>query len=289
MSTRAVARRRAAGQGEAAGWRQSGRRPARRERGLAHRVGRRAGRVLAPLLTVAALLAVWEAWVRLAGVPEFVLPAPSQVARTAVEVAPLLGPHVVTTLTEAAAGLALGAVAGLLLSIVVTASRVTGDAVYPLVVLTQTVPVVVLAPLMILWAGFGLLPKVILVSLTVFFPVLVSAVGAMRAVDAEHSDMVAGLGGTRLDQFLLVRLPASVPGALAGLRVAATYAVGAAVVAEYLAGQSGLGVFVQRSRKAYAVDQIFVGVVLIALLSGLFFALVAALTRVATPWQRGKS
>ncbi|WP_285100471.1 ABC transporter permease [Promicromonospora sp. MEB111] len=250
---------------------------------------RRAGRVVAPLLTVVLLLAVWEGWVRLAAVPEFVLPAPSQVARTAVEVAPLLGPHVATTLTEAAAGLALGAVAGLLLGIVVTASRVTGDAVYPLVVLTQTVPVVVLAPLMILWAGFGLLPKVILVSLTVFFPVLVSAVGAMRAVDAEHSDMVAGLGGTRLDQFLLVRLPASVPGALAGLRVAATYAVGAAVVAEYLAGQSGLGVFVQRSRKAYAVDQIFVGVVLIAFLSGLFFALVAALTRVATPWQRGKS
>lgn len=250
---------------------------------------RGAGRVIAPILTVVVLLVVWEAAVRLTGVPEFVLPAPSQVARTAVEVAPLLGPHVLTTLTEAVAGLVLGTVAGLVLSILVTASRVTGDAVYPLVVLTQTVPVVVLAPLMILWTGFGLLPKIVLVALTVFFPVLVSAVSAMRAVDAEHSDMVAGLGGTRLDQFLLVRLPASIPGALAGLRVAATYAVGAAVVAEYLAGQSGLGVFVQRSRKAYAVDQIFVGVVLIALLSGLFFALVAVLTRVATPWQRGKS
>jgi ABC-type nitrate/sulfonate/bicarbonate transport system permease component len=250
---------------------------------------RGAGRVIAPLLTVVVLVGVWEAAVRLTGVPKFVLPAPSQVARTAVEVAPLLGPHVLTTLTEAVAGLVLGTVAGLVLSILVTASRVTGDAVYPLVVLTQTVPVVVLAPLMILWTGFGLLPKIILVALTVFFPVLVSAVAAMRAVDAEHADMVAGLGGTRLDQFLLVRLPASIPGALAGLRVAATYAVGAAVVAEYLAGQSGLGVFVQRSRKAYAVDQIFVGVVLIALLSGLFFALVAVLTRVATPWQRGKS
>lgn len=242
-------------------------------------------RVAAPLLTVAVLLGGWEAWVRLAGVPEFVLPAPSRVARTAIEVAPVLGPHVVTTLTEAVAGLVLGTVAGLVLSVLVTASRVTGDAVYPLVVLTQTVPTVVLAPLMILWAGFGLLPKVILVALTVFFPVLISAVGAMRAVDAEHAEVVAGLGGTRLDQFLLVRLPASVPGALAGLRVAATYAVGAAVVAEYLAGQSGLGVFVQRSRKAYAVDQIFVGVALIAVLSALFFALVAALTRVATPWQ----
>lgn len=90
---------------------------------------RGAGRVIAPLLTVVVLVGVWEAAVRLTGVPKFVLPAPSQVARTAVEVAPLLGPHVLTTLTEAVAGLVLGTVAGLVLSILVTPSRVTGDAV----------------------------------------------------------------------------------------------------------------------------------------------------------------
>ena len=157
---------------------------------------------------------------------------------------------------------------------------------YPLVTLTQTVPTVVLAPLLILWAGFGLLPKVVLVALTAFFPVLVAAVTAMAAVDAEHAEMVAGLGGTRRHQFWLVQLPASVPGALGGLRVAATYAIGAAVVAEYLAGQSGLGVFVQRSRKGYEVDQILVAVALVAVLTGLLFLLVDGLARLATPWQR---
>ena len=160
------------------------------------------------------------------------------------------------------------------------------DTVYPLVTLTQTVPTVVLAPLLILWAGFGLLPKVVLVALTAFFPVLVAAVTAMAAVDAEHAEMVAGLGGTRRHQFWLVQLPASVPGALGGLRVAATYAIGAAVVAEYLAGQSGLGVFVQRSRKGYEVDQILVAVALVAVLTGLLFLLVDGLARLATPWQR---
>ena len=98
--------------------------------------------------------------------------------------------------------------------------------------------------------------------------------------------MVAGLGGTRRHQFWLVQLPASVPGALGGLRVAATYAIGAAVVAEYLAGQSGLGVFIQRSRKGYEVDQILVAVALVAVLTGLLFLLVDGLARLATPWQR---
>ncbi|WP_081680607.1 ABC transporter permease [Cellulomonas sp. URHD0024] len=232
------------------------------------------------------LLVGWEVGVRVSGLPAFVLPAPSEVARTAVDVAPLLGPDIVTTLTEASLGLLVGAVVGLLLAVLIGAFPLVSDTLYPLVTLTQTIPTVVLAPLLILWAGFGLLPKVVLVALTAFFPVLVAAVTAMAAVDAEHAEMVAGLGGTRRHQFWLVQLPASVPGALGGLRVAATYAIGAAVVAEYLAGQSGLGVFIQRSRKGYEVDQILVAVALVSVLTGALFLLVDGLARIATPWQR---
>jgi ABC-type nitrate/sulfonate/bicarbonate transport system permease component len=231
------------------------------------------------------LLAGWEVGVRVSGLPAFVLPPPSEVARTAVDVAPMLGPDVVTTLTEASLGLLAGAVVGLVLAMLIGAFPLVSDTLYPLVTLTQTIPTVVLAPLLILWTGFGLLPKVVLVALTAFFPVLVAAVTAMAAVDAEHSDMIAGLGGTRRHQFWLVQLPASVPGALGGLRVAATYAIGAAVVAEYLAGQSGLGVFIQRSRKGYEVDQILVAVALVALLTGALFLVVDGLARIATPWQ----
>lgn len=243
-------------------------------------------RLVAPSVAGLVLLVGWEVGVRLSGLPAFVLPPPSQVARTAVEVAPLVGDDVATTLTEAGLGLLVGAVVGLLLAVLIAAFPLVSDTVYPLVTLTQTVPTVVLAPLLILWAGFGLLPKVVLVALTAFFPVLVASVTAMAAVDAEHAEMVAGLGGTRRHQFWLVQLPASVPGALGGLRVAATYAIGAAVVAEYLAGQSGLGVFVQRSRKGYEVDQILVAVALVAVLTGLLFLLVDGLARLATPWQR---
>ena len=231
------------------------------------------------------LIAAWEAAVRLGDIAPFVLPAPSQIAATALERADLLGPHVVTTATEAVLGLALGATVGWALAVLTATVPTTGQVAQPVVLLSQTVPTVVLAPLMILWAGYGITAKVVLVALTVFFPVLVAASAAIRDVDAEHADMVAGLGGTRRHQLWLVRLPASVPGALAGLRIAATYAVGAAVVSEYLAGESGIGVLIQRSRKAYAVDQIFVGIALIAILSGLMVLAIVALRRAVTPWQ----
>lgn len=237
------------------------------------------------MVTVVALLVVWEFAVQASGLPEFVLPAPSQVAATAVDTAPLLGEHIATTATEAVLGLAVGVFVGWAMAVLIATLPTTGHIAQPMVLLSQTIPTVVLAPLMILWTGYGLASKVILVALTVFFPVLISAAAAIREVDADHADMVAGLGGTRRHQLWLVRLPASIPGALSGLRIAATYAVGAAVVSEYLAGESGLGVFIQRSRKAYAVDQIFVGIVLIAALAGLFVLVIVALRRAVTPWQ----
>ncbi|WP_062132337.1 ABC transporter permease [Demequina aestuarii] len=247
--------------------------------------GTRGRAALIGTATVGLLLVAWEASVRLGDLPEFVLPSPSQVAAAAIDQAPSLGQHIATTATEAVLGLALGTALGWLLAVLASAVASVGHATRPVVLLSQTIPTVVLAPLMILWAGFGLTSKVVLVALTVFFPVLVAATAAIRNVDAEYSDTVAGLGGGRVHQLWLVRLPASIPGALAGLRIAATYAVGAAVVSEYLAGESGIGVFIQRSRKAYAVDQIFVGILLIALLSAVMVAAITLLRRVATPWQ----
>lgn len=254
-------------------------------RGVANAQGFRWRGAVVGTGTVLALIAAWEASTRFGDLPEFVLPSPSQVVAAAVDYAPALGQHVTTTATEAVLGLALGTALGWLLAVATSAIPTVGHVSRPVVLLSQTIPTVVLAPLMILWAGFGLTSKVVLVALTVFFPVLVAATAAIRDVDAEYADTVAGLGGGRAHQWWLVRLPASIPGALAGLRIAATYAVGAAVVSEYLAGESGIGVFIQRSRKAYAVDQIFVGILLIALLSALLVGLIAGLRRVATPWQ----
>ena len=245
-------------------------------------------RVLAPVAAAVVVLLVWELGARAATLPEFVLPRPSDVLRRGLEDAPLLGPHIATTVLEAVLGLVLGAVVGLVLAVAIVVWPWLRDTVYPLVTLTQTVPTVVLAPLLILWAGFGLLPKVLLVALTAFFPVLVACVTAMADADGEHTDVVAGLGGRRRHELRYVRLPAAVPGALGGLRVAATYAIGAAVVSEYLAGYAGLGVFIQHARKGYDTGAILVAVVLVAVLTGVLFLLVDAVARLATPWRAGR-
>lgn len=239
-----------------------------------------------PALLAAALLLVWERAARSGVLPAFVLPAPSDVATRAVEVAPTLVPHVATTLTEAGLGLLVGVAAGGLLAVATAASTWLSRAVGPLITVTQTIPSIVLAPLLVLWMGFGLAPKVVVVALTVFFPVLVSATAAMREADVALADMVRGLGGGRLRTLVVVRVPAALPGALAGLRVAATYAIGAAVVAEYLAASSGLGVVVQRARKSYDVELVLVAIAAVSVLTALVYVVVDLVCRGALPWQR---
>jgi len=239
-----------------------------------------------PALLAAALLLVWERAARSGVLPAFVLPAPSDVATRAVEAAPTLVPHVATTLTEAGLGLLVGVAAGGLLAVATAASTWLSRAVGPLITVTQTIPSIVLAPLLVLWMGFGLAPKVVVVALTVFFPVLVSATAAMREADVALADMVRGLGGGRLRTLVVVRVPAALPGALAGLRVAATYAIGAAVVAEYLAASSGLGVVVQRARKSYDVELVLVAIAAVSVLTALVYVVVDLVCRGALPWQR---
>ncbi len=239
-----------------------------------------------PLVLTALLLITWERAARSGILPEFVLPAPSSVVARFVESGTTLMPHIATTLTEAGLGLLAGVVAGSLLAVAMAASTWLARAVGPLVTITQTIPTIVLAPLLVLWMGLGLAPKVVVVALTVFFPVLISANAAMREADTTLADMVRGLGGSRLRTLVVVRIPAALPGALAGLRVAATYAIGAAVVAEYLAASSGLGVVVQRARKSYDVELVLVAIAAVSLLTALVYLTVDALCRVALPWQR---
>ena len=244
-------------------------------------------RVVAPLVAAVVLVGAWEVGVRASGLPPFVLPAPSQVAATGVRVAPLLGRHIAD---DAAGGGARARARGRRRDAArrrsSRRSRSSPTPLYPLVTVTQTVPTVVLAPLLILWAGFGLLPKVLLVALTVFFPVLVSAVTAMSDVDGAHVDMVAGLGGRRWHQFGWCGCRPRCPACSAGCGSRRRTSSGPPSSPSTWPAPSGLGVFIQRSRKSYDVDQILVAVVVIAVLTGVLFLIVDALGRLATPWRR---
>ena len=244
--------------------------------------------LVVPAIAFGVLLALWQAWVQIGGVEPYVLPSPGRIARTAVEIAPRLPAHIRTTVGEAALGLLVGAVAGVVLAVAVSRFRIVRQVLYPLVAVSQTIPMIVLAPLLVIWFGFGMTPKVVLVALIVLFPVLVATVGGLDGADPDMVDLVRSMGGSQRQVLTVVRMPSALPAFFSGLRIAGTYAVGGAVIAEYLGGSvgaTGLGRLLQRADASYAVDVIFVAVAVVAVLTAALFALIGIAARLAIPWQ----
>jgi ABC-type nitrate/sulfonate/bicarbonate transport system permease component len=155
---------------------------------------------------------------------------------------------------------------------------------YPLLVVSQTIPMVALAPLLIIWFGFGMTPKIIVVALVGFFPIVVSTVDGLTDADPDMVGLVRSMGASRLQVLRHVRIPAALPSFFAGLKIAAAYSVTGAVVGEWIAGTSGLGVVITRSQASYRIDRVFVAVVIIALASIVLFGAVHLLARIASPW-----
>lgn len=243
-------------------------------------------RWLAPVALVVVLLAGWEVGVRVADVPDYVLPAPSAIAAVIVADAGLLAGHVASTATTALLGLALGTVAGVLLAILLATWRSARDAVLPLLVVSQSIPMVVLAPVLVVWFGFGVLPRVLVVALVCFFPIALSAAAGLLAADRDQVALVRSMGGDRLAVARHVTVPGALPSVFTGLKLAGSYAMFGAIVGEWIGASSGLGIYIERSRASYATDQVFAGVTLIAVISVALFLVLTAVERRATPWRQ---
>ena len=228
---------------------------------------------------------VWELAVRLLDIPDYVLPAPSEVLTVLTGNAAVIGGHTVSTVATATLGLLLGTVTGVTLAVVMAASSAVRAALYPLVVVSQSVPMVVLAPLFVVWFGFGLLPRVLVVALVSFFPVAVATVSGLVAADRDQVDLVRAMGGSRRDLAQHVLVPGALPSLFTGLKVAASYAMFGAVVGEWIGASSGLGLYLERSRASFATDQMFAAVLVIAAVSVALVGVVFALERAALPWQ----
>ena len=238
-----------------------------------------------PVALLALLIGIWEVWVRLADVDPAVLAPPSRVARAIVDVSDILVGHATTTLGETAIGLVIGTCVGVGIAAVISTSMHARRAIEPLLVILQTVPPVVLAPILVLALGFGWAPRIVVVVLIVFFPVAIAAAGGFLAVDADRVDLVRSLGGSRTDVLRHVTLPGALPAIFDGVRISAAYSVAGAAIAEQIGGaKSGLGLFIVRSQRSFRADQVMAGIVVIAGLSLLIYALVTVVARRATPW-----
>lgn len=221
----------------------------------------------APALVILVLLAFWEAVVQLAGIPLYVLPAPSDMIKTFVTEFPVLLGHAGVTVMEALAGMAISFAVGIVIGVLIDAMPTFKKCIYPILVVTQTVPVIVLAPIFIIYMGFGYAPKILTVVLMCFFPIVVSFSDGLGEMDAGYMNLVRTYGGSRLQLYRIVKIPAAMISLLSGLKVAATYSISGAVVGEWIASQSGLGYYLIRAKNGYMLDKVFACVLMIILLS----------------------
>jgi ABC-type nitrate/sulfonate/bicarbonate transport system permease component len=240
--------------------------------------------VFPPALLIGFVIFAWHALATRSGLSAFILPSPGQVVRAGWETRDLLGGAIGTTMTETAVGLVIALVLGVALAAAMDFSPFLRRALYPILVASQTVQILAIAPLLIIWFGFGLLPKVIIVVLVCFFPMAVSTADGLTSADPELVALLRSMGARRDQVWRMVRLPAALPSFFSGLRVAVTYSVVGATIGEWVGGSAGLGLYMLRSKNALATDQVFVAMLITSLLSIGLFVLIFAIERVALPW-----
>lgn len=237
------------------------------------------------LAALLALLIVWQIVCVLGIVPGYMLPSPVQVAAAFVEEFPLLMSHLRVTLTEAFLGLLCGVAFGFAMAVLMDRFERLYRAVYPLVVLTQTVPTVAIAPLLVLWFGYEMLPKIILIVITTFFPITVGVLTGLRSADKDTMNLLRSMGAGRMQIFRYVKLPGAMGQFFSSLRISAAYSVVGAVISEWLGGFNGLGVYMTRVKKAFAFDKMFAVIFLISIISLLLMKLVDYLQKKCMPWE----
>jgi len=239
------------------------------------------------IVFVTGLIALWELSARYFDVPKYLLPRPSQVVGALVEgAAPLFLEHTPWTLLEAGLGLAMAVSAGIVIGGLVHFSSFARAVLYPLLVASQTVPAIVLAPLLVIWFGYGIFPKLLIVAIACFFPVAVAVVDGLDGADPKKIKLVKAMGAGPFQQFRLVKAPSAMASFFTGLRVAATYGVMGAVIAEWIGSDRGLGMYIVRSARSFRTEHVFAGILVVTLCSIAAFLLVGALRRLLLPWER---
>ena len=242
--------------------------------------------VLPPLVLGVALVALWQGYVAVSGVHEGILPSPVEVARALVRDRSLLVSAAGTTLSEVLLGYAIAIVVGVGLAVVVSSSRLAERAIYPWLVGSQMIPIPVLAPVVVLWTGFDIRPKLIIVALVTFFPIAVNTIDGLRATDPELVGLLRTLGAGRRQVLRIARVPNALPYLFSGLRVSAAFAVIGAVFAEWVGSTSGLGVLILDYSNQTETADVFAAVVVLAVIGVALFAAVGIVERLAVPWWR---
>lgn len=243
---------------------------------------------LPSLLLILLLLAIWQAICQFTGIPAARIPSPLLIFSSLIDNAALLFMHTRTTLSAVAAGLTISVLVALTLAISMNRWLWLKQALYPLLVISQAIPIIALAPLFLIWFGLGLTTKIVVVTLVCFFPMAVSLVEGLEQVDPEALDLLRIMQASPAMVFRAVQLPAVLPYFFSGLKISVTYSVMGAVIAEWIGGRAGLGVYMLRSMHSFKTGNVFASIIIIVAVSLILFKLTELVAWITMPWQRNK-
>lgn len=231
---------------------------------------------------------LWELAVHRFQIALYILPAPSDIIKAILENRQVLWSHSIVTLSEACIGLALAALSAFVIAILMDMSSICKRSLYPHLIVTQTVPVMILGPLFAIWFGFGMTPKIIMVIFMCFFPIVIAFYDALAKVDHQQLMLLKSFQAKRWQLYRYVKIPAAANAFFSGLKVAATYCIGGAIVGEWLSASAGLGYYMIRAKNGYMLDKVFACVAVIILWSLLLHLCVVWLERIVLPYQNRK-
>ena len=243
---------------------------------------------LYPICALLAIIGIWQLVSVLGIVPNFMLPSPVQMMQALVKDFWALMAHTRVTLIEAIIGLVIGVSIGFFAAVLMDMSDSAYKAFYPLIVVTQTIPTVAIAPLLVLWFGYEMTPKVVLVIITTFFPIAVGVLDGFRASDRDAINLLRSMGAGKLQIYRHIKIPGALPQFFSGLKISVTYAIVGAVLAEWMGGFNGLGVYMTRVKKSFAYDKMFAVILLISLVSLILIFLVRIAESKLMPWEERK-
>lgn len=239
-----------------------------------------------PLLALFIVIIIWEIATRIFTIESWLLPAPLLIIDEAMTVFPTFMPHVLSTAQLSVSGYMIGVIVGLLLATVLHLSRPIRETIYPFLIMSQNIPIIVLAPLFLIWFGFGVLPKLLLIALSSFFAIALSTLSGFQQTDRELLHYMKMMGTSRRQIFFKLEVPYALPAIFTGLKISATYSVMAGVVSEWLGAQKGIGVFMTLAASSYRTPRVFVAIVATIILSLTFFGIILLIERLTMKWQR---
>lgn len=241
---------------------------------------------IAPVIAILTVILIWYICNDMQVIPAYMLPSPTEVFSAFVNNFDVMLQQAAVTLQEAVYGLLIGIAIAFVVASLMDRFAFLHKALYPLLVISQTIPTIAIAPLLVLWMGFGMAPKITLVVITTFFPIAIGLLNGFSSVDDDAVKLMRSMGASRLQIFRFVKLPSTLPSFFSGLQVSASYAIVGAVISEWLGGFDGLGVYMTRVKKAYAFDKMFAVIIFISAISLLLMALISVIQKLAMPYKR---